>query len=211
MRITKYEHATLTVDKGGDRVIIDPGVFLTTLTDFANITAVVITHLHPDHWTPRHLTEILELNPGVPIYGPQGVADAAADFAITVVAPGDEITVGDFRLRFFGGQHAVIHESLPRIDNVGVVIDDKFAYPGDSFDVPHAEIQLLAAPLGAPWLKVSEAMDYVLAVAPRHAFGTHDMTLSTAGRTMHHERLTWATEQNGGQYRALEPGESVDI
>ena len=56
-----------------------------------------------------------------------------------------------------------------------------------------------------------EAMDYVLAVNPRRAFGTHDMTLSVAGKTMHRQRLQWATEQGGGEFSVLEPGESLDI
>jgi hypothetical protein len=72
-------------------------------------------------------------------------------------------------------------------------------------------VKLLAAPVGAPWLKIGEAMDFVLAVAPRSAFGTHDMTLSVAGRQMGRARLTWAVEQNGGEFFELDPGESVDV
>jgi hypothetical protein len=37
------------------------------------------------------------------------------------------------------------------------------------------------------------------------------MTLSVAGRDMHRARLSWATEQNGGTFLALEPGDSDDI
>ena len=72
-------------------------------------------------------------------------------------------------------------------------------------------VELLAAPLGAPWLKVGDAMDFVLAVAPRRAFGTHDMTLSVIGRDMHRARLKWAVEQGGGDFLALDPGDSDDV
>jgi hypothetical protein len=65
--------------------------------------------------------------------------------------------------------------------------------------------------VGAPWLKIGEAMDFVLAVAPRQAFGTHDMTLSVIGRDMGRVRLRWAVEQDGGEFLALDPGESADI
>jgi hypothetical protein len=54
-------------------------------------------------------------------------------------------------------------------------------------------------------------MDYVLAVKPKRAFYVHDMTLSAAGKKMGAERLQWATEQNGGQFSILEPGESLDV
>lgn len=212
MRITKYEHATVTLEKNGRRLIIDPGTFLSSLTDLDDVVAVILTHEHPDHWAPRSLDMILEQNPGIPVYGPEGVAGAATDYEITVVAPGDAITAGEFSLRFFGGTHAVIHSSIPVIDNVGVLVDDKFYYPGDSYAVPEGvSVGVLAAPLGAPWLKISDAIDFVLAVAPRTAFGTHDMTLSTIGKGMHHQRLEWATAQGGGEYHALEPGDSLDV
>ena len=70
---------------------------------------------------------------------------------------------------------------------------------------------VLAAPVGAPWLKIGEAMDFVLAVAPRQAFGTHDMTLSVVGRDMGRARLRWAVEQDGGEFLTLDSGDSADI
>lgn len=212
MRVTKFEHAALRIDEGGDTLLIDPGSFTSPIDDLSGLVAVVITHEHPDHWTPEHLDRILRAAPGTPIYAPSGVARAAGGYEITVVAPGDTVQAGAFRLRFFGGVHAVIHSSIPAVANVGVLVNDEFYYPGDSYALPDdVEVGTLAAPLGAPWLKIGDAMDYVLAVKPRRSFGTHDMTLSIAGKTMHRQRLQWATEQNGGEFFALEPGESLDI
>jgi len=212
MRVTKFEHAALRIDKGDDVLLIDPGSFTSPLDDLSGLVAVVLTHEHPDHWTPEHLDRILRAAPGTPIFGPAGVAKAAEGYDITVVAPGDTVTAGPFELRFFGGTHEVIHSSLPVPENVGVLVDGEFYYPGDSYAVPEgAEVGTLAAPLGAPWLKIGEAMDYVLAVKPRRAFGTHDMTLSVAGKSMHRDRLKWATEQNGGEFFALEPNDSLDL
>ena len=93
-----------------------------------------------------------------------------------------------------------------------MLVNDEFYYPGDSYAVPKGvDVKLLAAPLGAPWLKIGEAMDFVLAVAPRQAFGTHDMALSVIGRTQHRARLRWAAEKNGGEFLALEPGDGTDL
>lgn len=212
MRVTKHEHAALTLEKDGTKLIVDPGNFTAPLADVDGVTAIVLTHEHPDHWTAEQLDRILAANPGIPIYGPQGVADAAGDYDITIVSPGDSVDAAPFALRFFGGRHNVIHESIPVIDNVGVLVDDAFYYPGDSYAVPEGvDVQLLAAPLGAPWLKIGEAMDFVLAVAPRRAFGTHDNTLSDAGRGMHRQRLDWATAQGGGEFLALDPGDSTEL
>jgi L-ascorbate metabolism protein UlaG (beta-lactamase superfamily) len=212
MRVTKYEHATLRVEVSGKQLIIDPGVFTTPLTGLGSVIGIVVTHEHPDHWTAEHLDRILKATGGVPIFAPAGVAQAAVGYDITVVAPGDTVDLDPFHLEFFGGKHAVIHESIPVIDNVGVLVNGAFYYPGDSYAVPKgADVQLLSAPVGAPWLKIGEAMDFVLAVAPRRAFGTHDMTLSVAGRDMGRARLQWATEQHGGEFLALDPGDSADI
>ena len=90
----------------------------------------MVTHEHPDHWTPDHLDRILEYSPGVPIFGPQGFADAAAGYQVTVVHPGDTVTVEPFTMTFFGGRHSVIHESLPVVDNVGVLVNELVLLPG---------------------------------------------------------------------------------
>ncbi|TQJ31890.1 MBL fold metallo-hydrolase [Microbacterium sp. SLBN-146] len=212
MRVTKFEHAALRVDKEGSSLLIDPGSFTLPIAELASVVAVVLTHEHPDHWTPEHLDRVRASVPGVPIYGPDGVANAAPGYDITVVHPGDTVTVEPFTLQFFGGTHNVIHESIPVIDNVGVLVNDQLYYPGDSYAVPKGvAVDLLAAPLGAPWLKIGEAMDFVLAVAPRRAFGTHDMTLSVIGRDMHRARLRWATEQGGGVFLDLDPSESTEL
>lgn len=212
MRVTKHEHACVRLETEGRTLLIDPGSFTLPLHDLRRVTAVVITHEHPDHWTPEHLGRLRDAFPDAIFYGPAGVEAAAAGIDVTVVSPGDTVTAEPFTLRFFGGRHNVIHESLPVVDNVGVLVNDEFYYPGDSYAVPDGvAVNLLAAPIGAPWLKIGEAMDFVLAVAPHRSFGVHEMTLSRIGLEMHRQRLTWATEQGGGEFLVLEPGDSIDL
>lgn len=212
MRLTKFEHAGLLLEQDGRKLYIDPGSFTSPLTDTANTVAIVITHEHADHWTPEQLGRVLDLSPDAVIYGPEGVAAAAGDFDVQVVHPGDSVEAGPFSLRFFGGRHAVIHESIPVVDNVGVLVNDTLYYAGDSFFIPEdIEVDVLAAPAGAPWMKVAETMDYVLAVKPKRAFPVHEMVLSRAGKDLSNSRLQWATEQNGGAFYPLEPGDSLDL
>ena len=212
MRITKQEHACLILESAGKTLVIDPGIFTTALVGLTDVVAVVITHEHGDHWTADQLTRILKRNPDAKLYGPEGVALAATDFDIIIVKDGDTINAEPFSLRFFGEKHAVIHSSIPIVDNVGVLVNDALYYPGDSFTVPEGvEVDVLAAPVGAPWLKIGEAIDFVLAVRPRRAFATHEMVLSTAGKAMGGDRLKWAAEQGGGEYVALEPGDTLDL
>ena len=104
MRVTKHLHAALTVQDSGKTLVIDPGSFTDPLIDLGEVVAIVITHEHPDHWTPDHLDRILRNAPGIPIYGPEGVAKAAAGYEITVVTPGDTVTVEPFTLQLLRRQ-----------------------------------------------------------------------------------------------------------
>jgi L-ascorbate metabolism protein UlaG (beta-lactamase superfamily) len=212
MKLTKYEHACLIIEKAGSTLVIDPGSFTMPLTDLDDVVGVVITHEHADHWTPEQLARLLERNPEARILGPAGVATAATDVTVEVVSAGDEIEVGPFGLKFFGEKHALIHESVPVIDNVGVLVEDALYYAGDSYTVPEGiEVDTLAAPAGAPWLKVGEMMDYVLAVKPKRVFPVHEATLSQIGRNMVNGRIEWAAQRGGGEMFVLEAGESSDI
>ena len=213
MRITKLEHAAFILEKDGAKLVVDPGSFSRPLPDTSGVAAVVITHEHGDHWDAPHLQAVLDANPGVPIYGPQGVADAAESFDVTVVSAGDTATAGPFALEFFGGVHAVIHSSIPLVDNLGVSIDGGAVYyPGDSFTVPEGvEVDVLATPSSAPWLKVGEVIDYVLEVKPRRAFPTHEMINSDLGKQMAKTRIGAAAAENGGTLLDLEAGNSVEL
>ena len=141
-------------------------------------SAIVLTHEHPDHWTPDHLDRLLKDSPEASDLRAGGRREGRGRLRHHRRASRRHRRRSSrSRCEFFGGKHAVIHETIPVVDNVGVLVNDEFYYPGDSYAVPKgADVKLLAAPLGAPWLKIGEAMDFVLAVAPRQAFGTHDMT-----------------------------------
>lgn len=201
----------MVIEKADACLVIDPGRFTMPLTDLMNVIAVVITHEHGDHWTAEQLTRIKDRNPKVRIFGPNGVAAAASDFDIEVVKAGDVVTVDPFTLQFFGEKHAVIHASIPLVDNVGVLVNDTLYYGGDSYTVPGVTVPVLAAPVGAPWLKIGEAMDYLLAVTPARALPVHEAVLSQIGRNLGNERLRATTERGGGEFVVLEAGESIEL
>jgi len=211
MKLTKFEHACLALEEDGETLVVDPGSFTRDLVGLVGVVAIVITHEHADHWTPAQLDRIIALNPEVQIFGPAGVARNASDYAVTVVGAGDRIVVGNFTLEFFGGVHATIHSSIPVIDNVGVLINDRLYYAGDSFTLPGIPVDTLAVPAGAPWLKIAEVMDYVTAVSPRRSFPTHEMVLSAAGKSMSNARIDEMTKLGGGAFFALEPGDSLAL
>jgi L-ascorbate metabolism protein UlaG (beta-lactamase superfamily) len=212
MKLTKLEHAALIIEDSGRKLFVDPGSFTTAITDGAQADVIVVTHEHPDHWTPEQLDRIRSKSPDVRIFGPQGFATAASEFPVEVVQAGDRVEVGPFTLEFFGAKHNVIHSSIPVVDNLGVLINGSVYYGGDSYTVPEGvDVDVMAVPAGAPWLKIGDVMDYVLAVKPRRTFPTHEMVLAKAGKDMANARITWATEQNGGEFFALAPGDTLDV
>jgi L-ascorbate metabolism protein UlaG (beta-lactamase superfamily) len=211
MKLTKYEHACMVITTENDSIVIDPGAYTMPLTDLDGVVAIVITHEHQDHWTTEQLDRILDRNPKAVIIAPAGVAAAAPSYDIDVVTGGDERTVEPFDLRFFGEKHAVIHESIPTVDNVGVLVNDTFYYGGDSYTLPGVEVGTLAVPVGAPWLKIGEVIDYVTAIKPRQSLPAHEAPLSVIGKNMANGRVEAATTASGGEFFALEPGDTLDL
>ncbi|MFM6974303.1 MAG: MBL fold metallo-hydrolase [Agromyces sp.] len=215
MKLTKWEHACMVCEVETERLVIDPGAFTSPLEGLTNVRGIVITHEHWDHWTPEQLGRIVALNPNVRVFGTAATADAArekgVEVPIDVVHAGDSIELGPFRLRFFGGRHAIIHSSIPQIDNVGVMVNDTLYYPGDSFALPGVEVPVLAAPASAPWMKSAETMDFILEVKPRIVIQAHEMVNSQLGNDMMTARMTWCAEQVSGSHRWLAPGESIDL
>jgi L-ascorbate metabolism protein UlaG (beta-lactamase superfamily) len=208
MRITKYEHACFIVEIGEKRLIVDPGSFTVPLI---GVVAIVITHEHADHWTADQLRRILDQNPDARLIAPSGVANAGPDFDFTVVDNGSIVDVDPFHLEFIGSKHAQIHSSIPIVDNVGVLINGAVFYPGDSFTLPPAGVELLAVPSSAPWLKIGEVMDYVAAAKPKRSFPTHEMINSVIGKGMANARIEAMTLAGGGEFFPLEPGEGLDV
>ena len=184
MNITKYEHACVVIEEQGKKLVIDPGQFTTSLTDFSNIVAVVVTHLHSDHLDPQKLQAIFAANPEARFFGTAEVAKEVPNVPFTAVTGGTAETVAPFKLAFYGEQHAQIHASIPPVQNVGVLVNDAFYYPGDSFTLPGVPVKVLALPIAAPWAKAGESVDFLLSVRPHYVFPTHNGVLSDMGHSI---------------------------
>lgn len=213
MKITKYEHACFTVEHEGKLLIVDPGAFTTSLTAPENVVAVVVTHEHSDHFDVAALGAIIAHNPDAIIVAHSDITRQFGDATLPYhsVAAGDVYDVASFHLEFFGGTHATIHPAMPAVSNLGVMINDKVFYPGDSFVLPNKPVDTLALPVAAPWLKISEAIDYVMAVKPRLAFPTHDAVLSDIGKSMPDRMIPSFSEQEGTTYKRLSTLASIEI
>lgn len=203
MKLTKYEHACFTLEKDDQVLVVDPGGLATDFIAPENVVAIVVTHDHFDHFDHDQLASIVDKNPEAVILGPGAVTSKIETFTTRPIKAGDTVTIDPFELRFTGGAHALIHTTIPRSTNVGVIINELVYYPGDSFTLPGMSIDTLALPTDAPWMKIGEAMDFLTTVKPRLAFSTHDALLSDAGKMVADTHLQMAAKQAGIEYRRL--------
>jgi L-ascorbate metabolism protein UlaG (beta-lactamase superfamily) len=212
MEITKYEHACIVLEKDGQRLVIDPGSFAAsgaTLKNFDSIAGIVITHNHADHLNKELVGKILEANPDAVVVTVQEAANELDHSKIEIVDAGDDKTVGPFKLEFFGGKHAYIHNEMPKAQNVGVFVNETLYYPGDSFSVPGSKaVPVAAVPVSGPWMKIGEALDYIAAVKPAKVFPAHDGFLSEGGQYF---TDNWLAGLENLEYLPLKPGDSTDI
>lgn len=211
MKLTKYEHAFLVLEEQEQKLVIDPGSYSPSVPELDGVCAIVITHVHGDHFYPEHIDEILAANPGAVILTNSEVAKELGNRTHQVVKAGDEQVCGPFKLNFYGETHAVIHEGLPIWQNIGVMVNDSMYYPGDSFTNPHVPVKVLAAPAGSPWSKIGEEMDFVSDLRPGRVFPTHNAHLSEIGLQGRDNWLQKTCEQIGAEYTVLVVGESIEI
>lgn len=205
MKLTKYEHACFTLETAGEILVVDPGNFTSDFVVTDNIAAIVVTHEHADHFDKDMLARIFEHNPNAVLLSLPHIVDSVPEsYQSKTMLPGDKIQVGAFDLRFFGGQHALAHVSMPVVDNLGVLINDTVYYPGDSFTLPNVPVDVLALPVGAPWLKIGEVIDFLTALKPLLAFPTHDAVLSDSGKSIPDAVLPVAAKKINAEYRRID-------
>jgi L-ascorbate metabolism protein UlaG (beta-lactamase superfamily) len=180
VRLTKFGHACVLVEANGTRMLIDPGVFSPGWEDLPDVTAVLVTHQHPDHLDLKRLPALLSANPDVRVFADPGSAAALeaaqlADAVHTVQA--GEILDLALPVRVFGEEHAIIHADLPGLPNRGYLIDDRLFLPGDSLVVPDIPVQILGVPVAAPWMALKEAVEFLRSVRPQVFFPIHEKLL----------------------------------
>lgn len=210
MKITKHEHAFLQLEINGDQVLVDPGVYSPELPTTNNVVAITLSHVHDDHSLARHLEALTARHPQAKLFGPADVAQKLDAFEVIVTNHGDHHSVGEFSLDFYGYLHQEIHRSMPLVQNLGVMINNLY-YPGDSYTIPETQVDILACPSSAPWLKIGDVIDFVEAVRPRFAFPTHNALLSDHGHQLQNSRIKESTEKFGGEFFFLEPGQSREF
>ncbi len=210
MKITKYEHACLVIEEQGKRLVIDPGKFSNSLpNDLSGVVGIVITHVHSDHFDIEKIKNLLSKNSELDIFSTEQVKDEMKNEGLSpkLVKAGDKVEWGGFVLEFFGGNHELYKD----FQNIAVLVNKKLYHPGDSYTKPNLPVEVLAAPASAPWLRVTEASDFITAVRAKTVFPIHNSLLSEIGESIHYRILGGAAESVGSKWVVLKPGEPIDV
>ncbi|MBL1100759.1 MBL fold metallo-hydrolase [Streptomyces coffeae] len=215
MKLTKKGHACVRLEKDGQTLVIDPGAF-SEHDAAAEADAILVTHEHADHFNEARLRVALEANPEAQVWTLTSVAgqiSAAFPGRVHTVGEGDTFTAAGFEIEVHGQLHAVIHPDIPRITNVGYVVDNTVFHPGDALTVPPGRrLDTLLLPVHAPWNKLSEVLDYIRAVAPRRAVDIHDALLSDLAPQIYGRMLGPEGPGIGStEHLRLTPGETLSL
>ena len=208
MRITKFGHSCVRIEHDGHTLILDPGMY-TDPEAMDGADAVLITHQHYDHWDAELLRRTDASIHTIAAVQAQ-IQKEAPDLAerVSVVSPGDTFDAG-LPVRVVGELHAVIHPEFPRFDNSGYVVttgEQKIFHPGDALQLPDEDVDVLCAPASAPWLKASEAVDFVRAVKAPVNISIHDRIYTKDAHDILERHMNVFLEKTGQSWIRLDDG-----
>lgn len=187
LNLVKKTHSCVRLERDGRSLVIDPGGFSED-DAVVGADAILVTHEHPDHFDEGRLRAALESDPAVQVWTLRSVAErmsGAFPGRVHTVGHGDTFTAAGFEVQVHGELHAVIHPDIPRITNIGFLVDGSVFHPGDALTVPDHPVETLMLPVMAPWSKISEVIDYVREVKPRRAIDIHDALLTDLARPIY--------------------------
>lgn len=216
MKLTKFSHSCVRLENEGKVLVLDPGNFSEVDEALDGADFLLITHAHPDHFHAEKVLPLIEANSELVIYAPAAVVETIKDAVpaakVTEVEAETSFELDGFSIKTFGGQHALIHPLVKTIDNFGYLINDKVYHPGDSLVVPHGlKVEHALAPIHAPWNKMSEVIDFIIALGAKKVYPIHNGLINENGHGIIENQITNFAKKYGSEYQHLDARESIEL
>ena len=208
MKISKYLHSCLLVQKDGISILIDPGSFTfeenaLRVDTLEKLDFILITHEHEDHMSVPLLKKILEKFPDVRIITNGAAADLLAKDGIAASIQGTEF------IELVPVPHEKVLTLVPH--NTLFHVFGELTHPGDSFQFTETR-DVLALPIQAPWGSMVQALEKAAALKPKLVIPIHDWHWKDEARKrLYRMAATYLRGQGVEEFRGLEDGESIDI
>jgi L-ascorbate metabolism protein UlaG (beta-lactamase superfamily) len=192
MIVTHFGHAAVLVQTSrGARALFDPGAYSHGFESLDDLDLIFVTHSHADHVDPARFSALREANPNAAMIANAEAMTAGGEArdADHLVVDESSFELGGVHVQPTGQSHATIYPALPPLTNTGFILDDEIWHPGDAFDAEPRPVDVLLLPVGGPWMKISEAIDFARAVSPRVIVPIHQAGLADIHRELHYGLL----------------------
>ena len=192
MKLTHFGHAAVLVETtSGARALIDPGTYSQGFESLKDLDLILVTHVHPDHLDVARVNALRGENPQAALVANAEASTAAGDSRERdrVVSDGSIFEIAGVRVEPAGKVHAEIYPALPSLTNTGFILDDAVWHPGDAFDAEPRKVDVLLLPVGGPFMKIADAIDFARAVEPRVIVPIHQAGLADIHRQLHYGLL----------------------
>ncbi len=212
MKLTKIFHSCILLEEKGLKILIDPGSWVfqekwAKAEDFVDVDLVLITHEHQDHYYPEALKIILQN--GARCFTNKSLVPKMkeAGFSAEALLPGQMISIKGISILGTNSPHGI--NPLPVPENLGFVINGKVFHPGDSLEPDMVKsVDVLLAPITAPWMKLIEGVDFTKRLKPKIAIPIHDGFMKYPFALLQFEKVIL---EAGFQVPVKYPGEFVEI
>lgn len=219
MNISKFLHACLVFEDKGYKVLFDPGKFtfaegLIKPVNFADVNAIIITHIHPDHLDVDNLKKIVASSQA-PVYTNDEVGEALAkeDITFNIIKEGT-FNLGPFKLQAFPVQHEpLLDNPIPQM--TGFIINDKVLHPVDSMETKLTEfrdIEVLIMVTMAPFANELRIAGFADRVRPKRILPVHDGYAKEFFVKQRYENYRKHFEKSGIEFhQIIEIGDGISV
>lgn len=212
MKITKIFHSCVLIEKGKTKILIDPGTWvfgekIAKPSDFADVSAVLVTHEHPDHLDIKSLSEILKDGADVISNRSVSIKIKKANLNSKILGYGEHVKIGDISIEGIQSPHGT--NPIPMPENMGFLIQKNIFHPGDSLKVSNLkDVQVYIAPITAPWATLNTVVESTKKLAPKTVIPVHDGFMKYPFAL---DLFTKVITDSGIEVKARKPGEYITL